>query len=251
MLDRGADVNFIQGSMLACPTDPDIDLKNQLGASILSRACLFGHTEVIRTLLNAGADANWHNPCGVSPLVVACLAECPHGAKYLLKMGLYYRQILSTDSTEQMINIRGHAEIIELLLDRGADIDKSVNGMSALSATSFYGQAESVKRLLDHGAHVNIIQDEDSPLCAAVLVGRTETLKLLLECRAQVGVSGGLPLFLATSMLHTETVEFVLREYVSLSLSNKLPSAMRSLPGLVDIMYECLSEMVITSNGER
>jgi len=79
---------------------------------------------------------------------------------------------------------RGRAEIVKLLLDRGAQVDakRSTDGATALCQASMLGHAEVVRLLLEKGANPNAKNsDGRSALWQASILGHTEVVKLLLE----------------------------------------------------------------------
>ncbi|KIX01363.1 uncharacterized protein Z518_09088 [Rhinocladiella mackenziei CBS 650.93] len=91
----------------------------------LQAASSRGHPEVVKMLLDRGADVN---------------AE---GGGF--------------DNALQVASVEGHSEVVEMLLDRGADMNAQGGHYgNALQAASFDGHSEVVQMLLDRGADVNI-----------------------------------------------------------------------------------------------
>jgi len=83
--------------------------------------------------------------------------------------------------------IKGHKEIVEILLIGGADVDKRTGGVTPLGWAAEAGNTEIVKLLLDHKADINAPGKEGaSPLYSAVNYGRKDVIKLLLEHGADV-----------------------------------------------------------------
>ncbi|KAM0843914.1 hypothetical protein ACQ4PT_057402 [Festuca glaucescens] len=112
--------------------------------------------------------------------------------------------------------IRGHSEIVEFLLSRGADVNAiSVTG-TPLCVASFKGHASTVKILLQHnadgGANVSSASPGDNPLVKAAEKGLTEAIKCLLEAGANANVLdmyGRLPIELAAEYGTREDVEIL------------------------------------------
>ena len=96
------------------------------GFTALGLAAFFGHNDVARLLLDAGADANRaaRNALRVAPLHSACAA--------------------------------GHAALVDLLLQRGADPDaEESSGMTPLHTAAATGNREIAALLLKAGASRN------------------------------------------------------------------------------------------------
>lgn len=91
---------------------------------------------------------------------------------------------------------RGHHEIVEILLDKGADVNfqGGIYG-TALCAASSRGHTSIVQILLDKGADVNAKGGEgrsfDNALYAACEVGCDKIVQILLGRGAKVNVPGG------------------------------------------------------------
>ncbi|CAI0646521.1 unnamed protein product [Colletotrichum noveboracense] len=88
----------------------------------------------------------------------------------------------------QMAAFNGNLDIVELLLDRGTNINRIGHYCgTALQAASSQGHEKLVQKLLDAGAHVNTIAGRwQTALRAALVGGHEETVKLLLEHGAEV-----------------------------------------------------------------
>ena len=282
LLDHGADVN-LQGNngvtalivacsagnsevhaeivelLLNCGADvilPVLRTDPSIQSSALSLACFHGHTKVVKTLLSADADVNWHDECGMSPLATACYTECAKTFECLLKFyskirNINYFSVSGVMASVIKVSVTGHAEVIELLLGHGAEVNQSVYGMTALGVSSFCGHTNTVKQLLDHDAQVNV--QDANPLKLAVWVGQTETVRLLLECGAHVNANDGAPLLMATLMQHSEIVKFMIRDSVSyMKECKEVPAIVRSMVvQFPDAVSDLISEFVGTSSGAQ
>ena len=114
-----------------------VDLQDKYGSSPLYAACHQGHTEVVQTLVAAGAKVDLWAKDGASPLFVACQG--------------------------------GHTEVVCTLLSAGAKVDLQRNcGDTPLFMACQRGHTQVVRALLSAGARANL-QDKGggSPLRAA------------------------------------------------------------------------------------
>lgn len=56
----------------------------------------------------------------------------------------------------------GHADIVELLLKHGADIEyHEENGLTALHRACYVGHVEAAKTLVKHGAPINVCENNE------------------------------------------------------------------------------------------
>jgi hypothetical protein len=136
---------------------------NSLGEA-LQAASHGGYEEIVRTLLDAGANPNVEGRAYGNPLQAAATASSGRNDK-----------------------------IVRMLLDAGADANAQ-GGLygSALQAASHGGSTTSVRVLLDAGAEVNFRGGMyHSALQAAAAEGQTDTAQLLLERGADINAIGG------------------------------------------------------------
>ncbi|KUL46026.1 serine/threonine protein kinase [Streptomyces sp. NRRL F-4489] len=127
-------------------------------AGRLVMAAMVEDTPRVQALLRAGADPEWANGEGTTPLYAA--------------------------------SVQGAAGIVRLLLDAGASPDaESGHGTEGtpLCAAACWGHADAVRELLDHGADPNLREDQGTgraPLDWAVGGPHPETIALLTAAGA-------------------------------------------------------------------
>ena len=111
----------------------DVDVRTRCGTTPLHSACGSGHAAVVSLLLAAGADVDVRGLSGYTPLFTAC--NCAHG--------MFPRS-----------RFRGHAAIVQLLLDTGATNLR--DRATSLERALLWGQRECVLALLRAGAELVI-----------------------------------------------------------------------------------------------
>ncbi|MBP5426881.1 MAG: ankyrin repeat domain-containing protein [Clostridiales bacterium] len=113
--------------------------------------------------------------------------------------------------------LQGYADIVEKLLDMGADINKGdiVNGCTPLYVACMCGYADIVEKLLKRGADPNKQSTKDgyTPLQEACLRGETKVVEKLLEGGADVNKAsriGITPIFIVDSTGNIELMKKLL-----------------------------------------
>ena len=143
----------------------------------------------------------------------------------------------------------GHAEILTLLLEHGADVDDWDRGHTALHRALFNAKAEAGRCLLDHGADINArFHDDWTPLILAAVLGRVEFARMLLECGARINVqensSARTPLHFAVGNRSIQAMRLFLEygaDVKAIDNSGFTPSQLASELGYHEIV-ELLSE---------
>ena len=186
LLGRGADIN---------------NASSRLGTPI-SAAAMANQTEMVRLLLDKGADPNIHD--GRNALQQAAYEGSLEIVLLLLKNGaiihpdpqhlnyLSQRPHRRSSDALQAASLGGSEDIVKLLLERGAMIHaKTPENGSALYFAAVEGHKTIVELLIDHGADVNTQGDHGSALQAASAEGYSETVELLLDHGANVDIQDG------------------------------------------------------------
>ncbi|KAF8184630.1 hypothetical protein K438DRAFT_1837602 [Mycena galopus ATCC 62051] len=154
------------------------------------RVLLTNHSDedlgIVRLLLESGADPNRHgeSPPG-SALANAAYRGSAEMVRLLLQHGADINLPLDCKSGRgsalHAASYNGHVEIVRLLLEGGADANLQFNsgGVSTLVAASSQGQSEIVHLLLEHGADVST--QGSRALNFAVQRGHSRIVALLKE----------------------------------------------------------------------
>jgi uncharacterized protein len=106
------------------------------GFTVLGLAAYFGHTELVKSLLTAGADPNIasNNPFKVTPLHSACAISNYDAAEALIKHGadVNAKQMQGVTALHSACHT-GQTRLAQLLIDNGADINAAMdNGQTPL-----------------------------------------------------------------------------------------------------------------------
>jgi ankyrin repeat protein len=167
----------------------NINQQDNNGKTALHIAAQYGETKVVELLLDRNANIDQQDNNGKTALHIA--AECGETevVKLLLDRNANIDQPDNNGKTALHIAAEcGETEVVKLLLDRNANIDQpDNNGKTALHIAAQYGETEVVKLLLDRGADINQ-QDNNGKTARhiAAQYGETEVAKLLLDKCANI-----------------------------------------------------------------
>ena len=157
-----------------------------------------GHTEVVKLLLEQGAELDSEEIMRLAMLRndwKRILTLIEDEAKlidvFIAAKGVDGTIGTSGDTLLILAARGGHTEIAKRLIDRGADCDITDNyGMTALRRAANEGHTEIVKLLIDRGADCDIIDNYGmTALRRAIKEGHTEIVKLLIDRGADFDIT--------------------------------------------------------------
>jgi len=127
-----------------------------VGDTPIYEAAAHNHHELVRLLLDYGADINICTNTGETPLHSAIAAHHLSMVALLLDNGANINASLDCGQTPlRLAVIKGYADIVELLLTRGAQANiRGKTGLTPLHWASLKGQPAIVSLLLTHRANV-------------------------------------------------------------------------------------------------
>jgi ankyrin repeat protein len=150
----------------------------------LHEAAAYGHADIVKLLLEKGADVNKGNEGGERPLHYASR----HGHTEVVKILLEHGADVTEKGTGcgmplQWAAQNGQIEVAEILLAHGADINqRGTDEWTALGTAVSNAQAEKVRYLLARGANVNSRASYGcTPLHSSAWRNNVEIGKILLE----------------------------------------------------------------------
>lgn len=178
----------------------DVDALDLLRHSALHTASTLGRTEVVRILLEAGADTSLRTPLGETPLILAARGLGPTFLQDqllpLLNMSFAGTRSPSPEGAAPRAAERIVAaippgdppeETLRLLLEHGAEIaSKSAVGATALHEAASCGRVDALRILMRHGADLNLRdQSGFTPIHCAAERGHPEAVAALLAAGAE------------------------------------------------------------------
>jgi ankyrin repeat protein len=175
-------------------TGRSLDIDNYW--SHLAVVCLLGLVVLVKTLLDNNFNVNIQHKIYDNALQAASMEGHKQVVEILLDRGAdadVNTQHKIYGNALQAASIKGHKQIVELLLNRGADVN--VQGGyhgNALQAALSKGHKQIVEMLLDRGADVNV-KDEHygTALQAASGRGHKQIVEMLLDRGADINAQSG------------------------------------------------------------
>jgi serine/threonine-protein phosphatase 6 regulatory ankyrin repeat subunit B len=202
------------------------------GWTALMIASRYGHTELVKFLLDKSAEVNLQNDKGWSALKNASYNNHNHVVELLLKQDVRPMVDLQDDhGWTALMNASRHGnyELAELLLKSGADPNiRRKSGRTALKSASGNGWDKVVTLLLKYNAEINV-QDNDYGMTAlmyAITAGHISVAKLLIAKTESADIDlsdneGRSALIIASDKGHGDVVKFLLKKGAAVYKYNK------------------------------
>ncbi|RZF38209.1 hypothetical protein LSTR_LSTR005570 [Laodelphax striatellus] len=187
---------------------------NEFKESALTLACYKGHLDMVRFLLEAGADQEHKTDEMHTALMEASMDGHVEVAKLLLDSGAQVN--MPTDSFESPLTLAacgGHVELALLLIERGANIEEvNDEGYTPLMEAAREGHEEMVSVLLNRGANINAQTEEtqETALTLACCGGFMDVADYLIKNGAELELGASTPLMEAAQEGHLELVRYLL-----------------------------------------
>jgi ankyrin repeat protein len=193
-------------------THEDINYKDKDGNTLMIIAAGYGHWNIVKFILDKGANPNDRNKGGVSLIFIASRYGNLEIVKLLLSKGVdpnikdIYGQTPIFEAS-----MYKHVDVIKQLLSKPVDL-KNDFGIIIASRVGFL---QIVELLLSKGANPNVKNTFlDSPLIAASEMGHLNVVKLLLSKGANFYVIDKhrkTPIMLASEHGRIHVVDFLLK----------------------------------------
>ena len=176
LLNAGADVNAKAGD----------------GRTALIVAATFGHGDIVKDLLAKGVDVNAKNDQGVTALMKAA-GNCAFNQFGIVDLLLNAEADIdakASDGTTALLKAAccgaSNMNIINALIARGADVNAAYNsGVTVLMCVAALGNLSLARLLIENGADVNKGVEGRTALWVARRQGHTKMAELLQEAQGR------------------------------------------------------------------
>lgn len=209
--------------MMACEAEPpDRPAESELVGSVMAR-----RTQVVDSLLAAGAAPNSRDEEGTPVLILAVNAGQSDLVKKLVEAGadINARREAYFKSTVLMeAGVRNDPELVQWLLDHGADISmQDALGDTPLNWATYYGHQDLVALYLENGADWSVASKQGTAVDIAMHRGHQGLVQFFIERGAGDPISEDAgALFDAIGAGDTEQVEALLDAGLSPDVTDQL-----------------------------
>jgi len=196
LLNKGADADISP----LCDSDPDYSDLSYSGDSLLTLAVKTGQGDVVRLLIDRGANLEWKTTYGDTPLMCAVGDDDLYDIAELL---IEFRVNIETRNHAKNTPLIGAIRfsdtpvpIVQLLLSKGVNIEP-INGFgrTPLIQATYENHVEVVRLLIEQGAKTSARDTNgDTSLIIAAKQNSGAIVQLLIEGRASLeltNISGG------------------------------------------------------------
>jgi ankyrin repeat protein len=160
----------------------DVNAFDYAGLNSLYKAAQGGHARVIRLLLNRGVryyEGRWGDP-----LYLAAKNGHEEAVRTLLEIGADVHAAGPDYCVLERAAKNGESRILRLCLEKGFDLKDSHRGDTALWLAAEYGHEDIVGLLVGLGVNVDGREDRDSPMIRALMYGQDRVVRMLLDLGA-------------------------------------------------------------------
>lgn len=214
---------FVVGCSTSAKFAPSAEPRPQLSggtASVedgekLNRAVRSGDIELLRGLLEKGANPSSVDALGFSPLGTAIAVRSVPMTELLLSKGADPNFPRDKNSSPLLQAVdSGETRLVELLLTKGANVDGLYMGQPILNLAVKQGNIETVKLLLKSGLDPNSADFAGKSALFPALGKGLEWVQLLIEHGASPNIynsTGRSPLMIAARMASPSLVKYLIR----------------------------------------
>ncbi|KAL7936852.1 ankyrin repeat-containing domain protein [Trichoderma chlorosporum] len=198
-------------------------------SSILDSTEKMDLVELLITSHAGGDDKNKTSRRQSGALAVAAKLGNQALVNHLLRQGVSPDGLCDTQSPLYLASFHGHADIVELLINGGAAVDKAAaKGWTSLHAA--YDNPDIVKILLSHGASIDIVSESGSIIHLAAKHNKVEVMNILLQHRPRPNLEAltvyethedMTPLCIACILGHAEIMRLLLQNGANINYQTR------------------------------
>lgn len=163
----------------------------------LHMACYFGNINLMRLLVEKGADIEGENGRKMTPLALAIFSKNLDAVKYMVEKGASLDGG-GNSATHLAFGLgaqSGNLDIARYIISLDKNFDpgyRAPNGFTNLMYAISFGSYEGTQLLIEHGLDINISHRPDGliPLADAARRGKNDIVTLLLENGADIDAIG-------------------------------------------------------------
>ncbi|MEI0797955.1 ankyrin repeat domain-containing protein [Brachyspira intermedia] len=198
----------------------DINLKEEL-TGFTPLMASFHDITITELLIEKGADIEARNVDGINALVYAVSLNDEEMVKFLLENGADANTVCEIENEHIYMlptpliyaAYKGNTNIINILLENGADINYTTDEMTPLIYAAYKGNTNIINTLLENGVDINYTNYYGmTALMYAASYNQFEAVKILLENNADTSITdeyGRTALDLAKSEDYNDIVELI------------------------------------------
>jgi len=167
----------------------DIDTRGREQVTALMYALEKGHIDMVKLLIEKGADMNAQDTWGHT--VLMCASDIAT-ARLLIEEGadINFQNKYGGTALLFFVSVNKHIDMVRLLIEKGADTNiQNTGGYTALMSASMTGRTDVVKLLIENGADI-FIEDKDGKT-ALDYSDTHEIRKILLKIKEKRNENSG------------------------------------------------------------
>ena len=195
----------------------DIETKNDKGRSPLLLASRSGALTTVKMLVEAGADVRATDAKRATCLMFAAYYGHTDTVRYLVglpEVDLNHRDTKSNTALHLAVHLN-NADVVEVLIDAGADVEIKAEGHSPLHVATISGQLTTMTELIKAGADVRATDAKRATcLIFAAYHGHTDTVIYLVGLPEvdlnHQGCENCTALYFAVKRKHADVVEVLI-----------------------------------------